>query len=181
MRKREVWGRGRVGETGPGWAIHQHSRLLIPMGKPRLTVSHNVSVASRCLRPGLAKLSKVVAGVHCPLLSHHPCSRGERLAGPDEVCSLSMGPQRPPPPLVFKQPPSSDPGNGGWGGGQPLQSQLKKRPPGAQALLLPASPTPCSPGQPLSPLPSTSCRPRPTLSKSLFFQKHELSKTASPP
>lgn len=52
---------------------------------------------------------------------------------------------------------------------------LRERPPGDAGLL----PHPRLPG-PAAPR-STSCLPHPTLSKRLFFQKHELSKTASLP
>lgn len=124
----------------------------------------------------LAQLTKMAVCFHCLLLSHRPCSRGGRLVGhgiflKTEAAETSTN-------SCLQAPPPSDLQTLGWGPGSRVpareEAAEKGRPFSSHAPPVPPLPRPAA-------LQSTSCPPRPTLSKSLFFQKHELSKTVSLP
>lgn len=167
MRKKLVW--GEVGGTGRGWTT-QTPKAFDSSGETEARSGPVIWAASKGLSSCLAKLTKMVACIHCPLLSLHPCSRGERLPGQGiflkteaTETSTSSCLQAASSPQTFR--PLE------WGQASDSQEEA------AQRCWPFSSHTPPSQLPRPAALPSTSCPPRPTFSKRLFFQKHELSKT----
>lgn len=168
MDEEESGASGKVGETGQGWGTHKGSRLLIPVGKLRPTVSLLCLGSAPVSEPGPSKVNQD-GGLSFPV----PSPRGESLAGrgiflKNEATETSTHSflQAAILPWTLEReqgsqvPAQEEAAQGHW--------------PFASHLLHPPLPRPAA-------LHSTSCLLRPTLSKRLFFQKYKLSKTVSLP